>query len=102
MSAAQVAGWACAGTGVAVVVLAAVSAAVVPGVLTRLHLLTVVTSLGVPVAAIGVAVLDGGGLAGGMTLAAAAILALSGPAVSGAIGRVVVQREGGAPEDSPR
>jgi multisubunit Na+/H+ antiporter MnhG subunit len=102
VSAAQLAGWACAGTGVALVVVAAACAVLVPGALAPLHLLTVVTSLGVPLAGIGVAVLEGGGLAGGMTLLTVAIVAVTGPAIGGAIGRLVVQDEGRAREDAPR
>jgi len=97
----HIAGWALVTAGVAVVVAAAVAAAVAPGAYARLHPLTAMTSLGAPLTGAGVAVLDGGGPAGGLTLATVAVLALTGPVLGSAIGRVTAQREGRIRRDPP-
>lgn len=101
MTALHVAGWALVTAGVLVVVAAACVTVVAPGAFARLHLLTVVTSLGAPLTGIGVAALDGGGLGGGLTLVIVFILALTGPVLGSAIGRAAAQREGRIRRDPP-
>jgi len=88
------AGWVLVALGVAAVVVAACVTVVAPDAFARLHLLTVVTSLGAPLTGIGVFLLDGGGLAGGLTLVIVFVLALTGPVLGSAIGRAAALREG--------
>ena len=101
MNALHIAGWALIGLGVAAVVAASLAAIVAPGPFARLHPLTIVTSLGAPLVGVGAAVLDGGGLAGGETLLIVAILAVTGPVMGSAIGRVAAQRDGRIRRDPP-
>lgn len=101
MTAPHIAGWALVAVGVLVVVAAAWVTVVAPDSFARLHLLTVVTSLGAPLTGLGVAALDGGGLAGGMTLVIVFILALTGPVLGSAIARAAAQREGRIRRDQP-
>lgn len=101
MTALHVAGWALVTAGVLVVVAAACATVVAPGAFARLHLLTVVTSLGAPLTGLGVAALDGVGLAGGLTLVIVFVLALTGPVLGSAIGRAAAQREGRIRRDAP-
>lgn len=101
MTALHVAGWALVAAGVAVVVAAACATAIAPGAFARLHPLTAATSLGAPLTGFGVAALDGGGLAGGLTLVTVAVLALTGPVLGSAIARVTAQREGRIRRDPP-
>lgn len=101
MTALHVAGWAFVAVGVVLVVAASWVTVVAPGAFARLHLLTVVTSLGAPLVGLGVAALDGGGLAGGQTLVTVAVLALTGPVLGSAIARVTAQREHRIRRDPP-
>lgn len=101
MTALQTAGWTLVTAGVVLVVAAAVLTVSAPGAFARLHLLTVVTSLGAPLVGLGVTALDGGGLAGGQTLLIVAVLALTGPVLGSAIARATAQREGRIRRDPP-
>lgn len=101
MNALHLAGWTLVGLGVAVIVAASLGALVAPGPFARLHPLTIVTSLGAPLVGLGTAALDGAGLAGGETLLIVAVLAVTGPVMGSAIGRVAAQREGRTRRDPP-
>lgn len=101
MTAPHIAGWALVTAGVLVVVAAACVTVVAPGSFARLHLLTAVTSLGAPLIGLGVAALDGGGLAGGLTLVIVFVLALTGPVLGSAIARAAAQQEGRIRRDPP-
>ncbi len=80
--------------GCTVVVLAAVGAAVMPGgVFNRLHFLTPVTSVGVPLAAIGVCVENGQPFTVAEVLFIALILGVSGPVLESATGRAAAQNQ---------
>lgn len=81
--------------GCAVVVLAAVGAAVVPGgVFTRLHFLTTVTSVAVPLAAVGLAVESGQPFTMAELLFVALVVGVSGPVLESATGRVAARDRG--------
>ncbi len=81
--------------GCAVIVLAAVGAAVMPGgVFNRLHFLTPVTSVGVPLVAVGLAVQSGQPFTVAELLFIAALLGVSGPVLESATGRAAALNEG--------
>jgi multicomponent Na+:H+ antiporter subunit G len=80
--------------GVGVVVLSSLSAVWLRGVFVRLHFLTPVTSVGGPLIGLGLAVENGWGITTGIVLLVVALLALTGPVVEVATGRVMAQREG--------
>jgi multicomponent Na+:H+ antiporter subunit G len=89
--------------GCAIIVLAAVGALVVRGdVFTRLHFLTPVTSLGVPLLAIGLSIQDGIGLDMAQILLIAAMLFISGPVLEIATGRLAAQHDGPIAGKSPK
>lgn len=60
----------------------------------RVHFLAPMTSLGTPLLAVGLALQDGVNLTSGEILFIAALLALVGPALTAATGRLVAQAEG--------
>ena len=72
-----------------------------PRVQDRIHLATPVTSLGLPLLGLGLAVANGWGLTTAEILFAVFLVALSGPVVNAAVGRLVAQREGSVPRSSP-
>lgn len=88
--------------GLAVVVLASMAALVLRGVLNRLHLLTPVTSVGGPLIGLALAIRDGWSLTTGEIGLTVALLALSGPVLEAATGRVTAQRQGITKQESPR
>jgi multisubunit Na+/H+ antiporter MnhG subunit len=89
-----------------VVVLAAVGLVAAPTLLARLHFLGPVTSLAGPLVAAAYVVDQGPGLAAGLVVATVAVVALTGPTLSSAIGRLDEgQRDGlptGPPEEAAR
>lgn len=80
--------------GVGVVVLSSLSAVWLRGVFVRLHFLSPVTSVGAPLIGIALAVENGWGLTTGLVLLVVALVALTGPVVEVATGRLMAQREG--------
>jgi multicomponent Na+:H+ antiporter subunit G len=90
------------GAGALVVVLASVAALRSASVFRRLHCLTLLTSVAAPLIGAGAIVADGFGLAGGSVLAIVVVLAVTGPVLGAATGRLNAQRAGvvdrGAPE----
>ena len=101
MSAADIASRALVAAGVAVMVASAVALFAFPRVQDRVHLATPVTSLGLPLVGLGLAVADGWGLTTAEVLFTVFLVAVSGPVVSAAVGRLVAQREGLVSRSSP-
>jgi multisubunit Na+/H+ antiporter MnhG subunit len=88
--------------GCAVVVLSAVGAAVLPGgVVTRLHFLTPVTSVGIPLVAVGLCVENGQPFTVVEILLIALLVSASGPVLESATGRAAVIAQGLIGEEEP-
>jgi multicomponent Na+:H+ antiporter subunit G len=87
--------------GTAVVVVAAVTMLRAHTLLDRLHLLAPVTTLGAPLVGIGLALANGWNLRSGAILLTVALLAVSGPVLQSATGRIQAQRQGVLDEDLP-
>jgi multicomponent Na+:H+ antiporter subunit G len=86
--------------GSAVVVLSAVGAAVVPGgALVRVHFLTPVTSLGLPLVAVGLCVESGQPFTIAELLFIALLVGVSGPVLGSATGRAAAQEQGRLPRE---
>jgi multisubunit Na+/H+ antiporter MnhG subunit len=84
--------------GSAVVVLSAVGAAVVPGgALVRVHFLTPVTSLGLPLVAVGLCVESGQPFTIAELVFIALVIGVSGPVLGSATGRAAAQEQGRLP-----
>lgn len=94
MSAAQVVAAVATGAGVLVVVASAVRALTTRDVVVRLHLVTPVTSVGGPLLGLGLAVANGWTLTSAQILFTVFLLALTGPVLTSATGRLV-ERAGG-------
>ena len=67
----------------------------------RLHLLTPITSLGAPLIGLALAIENGWTLTTGEILITVVLLAVSGPVLEAATGRVAAQREGLISRESP-
>lgn len=89
------------GAGVLVAVASAIGALVVRDVLDRLHFLSPVTSLAAPLVGIAMAVENGWSLATAGILFTVFLLALSGPVLGSATGRLVAQRQDRSPREDP-
>ncbi|VVJ25186.1 Uncharacterised protein [Amycolatopsis camponoti] len=87
--------------GVAVVVLSALAMLRARTLLTRLHLLAPVTTLGGPLVGLGLALANGWTLGSGAILLTVVLLAVTGPVLQSAAGRVEAQRQGAIDEDLP-
>ena len=88
--------------GSAVVVLSAVGAAVMPGgVFNRLHFLTPMTSLGLPLVAVGLAVESGQPFTVAEVLFIALLVGVSGPVLESATGRAAALSEGRITGEDP-
>jgi multisubunit Na+/H+ antiporter MnhG subunit len=85
-----------------VVVLSAVGLLLAPAVLARLHFIAPVTSLGAPLVGVAYLVDQGPGLAAGLVLLVVAVLALTGPPLSAAIGRLAAVELDLLPAESPQ
>jgi len=88
-------------TGVAVAVLACLGALAVGDFYTRLHFITPVTSLAAPLIGLALAIDNGWGLTTAQILFVVFLLAVTGPQLEAATGRVAAQREGIVPKESP-
>lgn len=84
-----------AGLGTAVVI-ASVLGALVAGddELTRVHFLSPVSSLGMPLVGAGVCVAQGWGITDGEIILVVALFFFTGPAMSAATGRLIAQQDG--------
>ncbi|GAB3164675.1 hypothetical protein GCM10027258_86560 [Amycolatopsis stemonae] len=87
--------------GVAVVVVSAVAMLRARTLLTRLHLLAPVTTLGAPLVGAGLALANGWNLGSAAILLTVALLAVTGPVLQSAVGRVEAERQGVIDEDLP-
>jgi multicomponent Na+:H+ antiporter subunit G len=88
--------------GCAVIVLAAIGAAVMPGgVFNRLHFLTPVTSVGVPLVAAGLCVESGSPFTIAELVVIAVVLAVAGPVLESATARAAAAEQGLAAEEQP-
>lgn len=81
------------GAGVLVAVASAIGALVVRDVLDRLHFLSPVTSLAAPLVGVAMAVENGWSATTAGILFTVFLLALSGPVLASATGRLVAQRQ---------
>lgn len=88
-------------SGVAIGVLSCVGALAVRDLYTRLHFLTPVTSLAAPLIGLALAIENGWGLTTAEILFVVFLLAITGPQLEAATGRVAAQREGLVPKESP-
>lgn len=87
------------GAGVLVAVASAIGALVMRDALDRLHFLSAVTSLAAPLLGGAMAVENGWGLTTAGILFTVFLLALSGPVLESATGRLVARRQGRLPEE---
>ncbi|MGB3335132.1 MAG: monovalent cation/H(+) antiporter subunit G [Mycobacterium sp.] len=87
--------------GVSVMACSAVGAAAVGGVLDRLHLLSVTTSVGFPLMVLGLIVQRGFSEASAMVVLIAALVLLSAPVMSPATARLTAHEAGVVEADSP-
>jgi multicomponent Na+:H+ antiporter subunit G len=85
-----------------VVVLSAVGLVAAPSVLPRLHFIAPVTSLAAPLVGFAYLVDQGIGLAAGLVLLTVAVLALTGPPLGAAIGRLAAAELDLLPTESPQ
>jgi multicomponent Na+:H+ antiporter subunit G len=86
------------GAGVLVVVLAAVRALLTRDVLVRLHLITPVTSVGGPLVGLGLAISNGWTTSTAQILVTVFLLALTGPVLGSATGRLLARTAGAGAE----
>jgi multicomponent Na+:H+ antiporter subunit G len=89
------------GVGVLVAVAAAVGALAVRDVLDRLHFLTPVTSLAAPLVGTSLAVANGWGATTAQILLTVFLLAVAGPVLESATGRMLAQERGVVPAEEP-
>ena len=87
--------------GVAVVVVSALAMLRAKTLLNRLHLLAPVTTLGAPLVGVGLALTSGWNLGSGAILLTVVLLAVTGPVLQSAAGRVEARRRGAIDEDLP-
>jgi multicomponent Na+:H+ antiporter subunit G len=87
--------------GVAVVLASAAGMLRARALLTRLHLLSPVTTLGAPLIGLGLALANGWNLGSGAILLTVVLLAVTGPVLQAATGRIEAQRQGAIDEDLP-
>lgn len=88
--------------GVLIVVASAVGAAAMRRTYNRLHFLTPATSLGGPLIGAALGISNGWGLTTAADAFVIALLALTGPVLEAATGRVAAQREGLIDVESPQ
>lgn len=89
------------GLGLLVTVAAALGALVMRSTYNRMHFLTPVNSLGAPLIGLALAVQNGWSPTTAEILFTVFLLALSGPVLEAATGRLATQREDLIPTDSP-
>jgi multisubunit Na+/H+ antiporter MnhG subunit len=85
-----------------VVVLSAVGLVAAPSALARLHFIAPVTSLAAPLVGVAYVVDQGMGLAAGLVLLIVGLLALTGPPLGAAIGRLAAAELDLLPAESPQ
>jgi multicomponent Na+:H+ antiporter subunit G len=87
--------------GVGVVLLSAVALLRAPDLLTRLHLLSPVTTLGAPLIGAGLVLVNGVHLGSGAIAVTVVLLAVTGPVLQSAVARLEANRQGALDEDLP-
>ncbi|OMC16517.1 hypothetical protein A5735_00945 [Mycolicibacter heraklionensis] len=87
--------------GISVMTCCAVGAAAIGGVLDRLHLLSVTTSVGFSLTGLGLTVHCGRSEAAAMILLITVLVLLSAPVMSAATARLTAQEAGVVEDDSP-
>jgi multicomponent Na+:H+ antiporter subunit G len=87
--------------GLAVTVISSVAALTAARAMTRLHFLTPITSVGFPLIGLAISVANGLGLTTAEVLFIVFLVAVSGPVLETAIGRVIAQREGMMADEAP-
>jgi multicomponent Na+:H+ antiporter subunit G len=90
------------GLAAVVVVLSAVGLVGAPSPLARLHFIAPVTSVAAPLVGLAYVVDQGVGLAAGLVLLIVGLLALTGPPLSAAIGRLAAAELDLLPAESPQ
>jgi multisubunit Na+/H+ antiporter MnhG subunit len=88
--------------GLAVVVLAPLTALRARHVYNRLHFVAPMTSLGAPLIGVALAIQNGWGLTTAQELFITGLLAVTGPVLAAATGRMAAQRDGLIKRGSPR
>lgn len=91
----------CYGAGVLVTVAASVAMLLLRGALDRLHLITLATTLGVPLVGLGLALQNGWTMTTATIVLICALVTASGPVLTAATGRVAAQRAGLVEQESP-
>ena len=89
-------------TGLVVVVLAPLAALMFRRFFSRLHFITPITSVGAPLIVAALGIQNGWGLTTGLDLLIVGLLALTGPVLEAATGRLAAQREGLIERESPQ
>lgn len=89
------------GAGTVIAVLASLAALRARSAFRRLHYLTVLTSVAGPLIGIGAIVANGFGFAGATVLAIVVLLAITGPILGAATGRLNAQRDGVVTPETP-
>jgi multicomponent Na+:H+ antiporter subunit G len=84
-----------------VVVLSALGLVAAPGALARLHFVTPVTSVAGPLVGVAYTVDQGIGLASGSVLLTVALLAVTGPVLGAAVGRLAAAESRVLPAEAP-
>jgi multisubunit Na+/H+ antiporter MnhG subunit len=93
--------WGLMAAGLLAVVAACIGAVLAPGVLARLHFLSPVTSLAGPLIGAALVLSNGWGLTAGADLLSVGLLALTGPSLAAATGRLAAQQQGLVGKESP-
>jgi multisubunit Na+/H+ antiporter MnhG subunit len=86
--------WVLLAAGSLVVVASSIAAVLVRDFYRRLHWLTPVTSIGGPLIGLALAVTNGWSLTTAVVLLTVALLGITGPVLTAAVGRVAAQRDG--------
>ena len=87
--------------GIAIVVTASIEATFSGPPYSRLHFVTPITSIGGPLVGLALAISNGWGLTTALILLIVSLLAVTGPVLQAATGRVAAQRAGIHPPESP-
>jgi multicomponent Na+:H+ antiporter subunit G len=93
---------ACYAAGVLVTVAAALGMLLLRSALDRLHLVTLSTTLGVPLVGLGLCLQNGWTMTTATVVLICAVLTASGPVLTAAAGRVAAQRAGLVEQESPQ
>ncbi|MEV8565514.1 monovalent cation/H(+) antiporter subunit G [Streptomyces sp. NPDC051322] len=87
--------------GTVVVIWSVLAALTVRRAYNRLHFVTPATSLGAPLIGVALGIENGWGLTTALDELIIVLLAITGPVLESATGRVAAQRDGLVPEDAP-